>query len=314
MRKKINLPESVLEFNNYLLNIKGKSLNTVNGYNVDLKMFFSFYKLHKEKKSLDTISDINITKISIEDIRKITLGELYDFINYLVKKGNCANTRNRKIATLKSYFRFLKKKKYIEENIAEDLEKAKIAKRKPICLNIEQIQQVFNSLDKNNKNYYRDKCILSILFNTGVRVGELRNIKIFDINNNKLRVVGKGDKEREIYLNRKCINDINEYLDIRKKFEIKKEAEEFLLISEPGCHLSKSMIEFIVKKHYKLAGLENEGFVTHSARHSVGTSIYHKTNSILAVAEVLGHEDVNTSRIYVTLEEDKMNDIMENIY
>lgn len=314
MRKKINLPESVLEFNDYLLNIKGKSIKTVNGYNLDLKIFFSFYKLHKEKKSTDDISNVNITKTSIEDIQKITLDDLYSFIDYLVKKGNCANTRNRKTATLKSYFRFLKKKKYIKENVTEDLETAKLPRRKPICLNVEQIQQVFNSIDKNNKNYYRDKCILSILFNTGVRVGELRNIKILDINNNKLRVIGKGNKEREIYLNKKCINDINEYLNIRKNQKIDKSAEEFLLLNEHGRHLSTNMIEFIVKKHYELAGLGNEGFVTHSARHSVGTSIYHKTNSILAVAEVLGHENINTSRIYVTLEEEKMNDIMENIY
>ncbi|WP_252241613.1 tyrosine-type recombinase/integrase [Clostridium sp. ZBS18] len=311
MRKKINLPESVLEFNDYLLNIKGKSIKTVNGYNLDLKMFFSFYKLYKEKKSTDDISNVNITKISIEDIQKITLDDLYSFIDFLVKKKNCANTRNRKIATLKSYFRFLLKKKYIQENIAEDLETAKIPKKEVLAPTPNEVEKIFNSLNKDSKFYIRNKAMLSVLAYAGLRVEECSNLTLNDVDLVNEQVIvrdGKGNKDRIIYMSNSLLDSLNEYFDtIDNK-------DKFLWIGEHGKKLSKETIMSIVKTAIINAGLKDKGYTTHSLRKYFATEFYKASGyNILLTSEMLGHSSIETTRKYLKVNENDIRKIMINM-
>ncbi|OSA95744.1 UNVERIFIED_ORG: hypothetical protein B2H93_04800 [Clostridium botulinum] len=308
MRKKINLPDSVLEFNNYLSNIKGKSSNTVEGYNVDLKMFFSFYKLHREKKSLDAIVNVDIRKISIEDVQKITLDDLYSFIDYLVEKGNCANTRNRKIATLKSYFLFLKKKKYVEENITEDLEKAKVPKKEVLVPTDEEVEKIFNSLDSENKLYVRNKAILTVLAYSGLRAEECSNLKLNDIDMKDKKIIvqhGKGAKDRILFMNDIIYNNLTDYLKQRKN------DNEYLWINEHGNDLKKEMIQKIVKDCVKKAGLSEKGYSTHNLRKYFATRLYKiSNNNILLTSKALGHSSIEVTQKYLGIKLEDLREIM----
>ncbi|MBY6838779.1 tyrosine-type recombinase/integrase [Clostridium botulinum] len=308
MRKKINLPESVLEFNDYLLNIKGKSIKTVNGYNLDLKMFFSFYKLHKEKKSTDDISNVNITKISINDIQKINLDDLYEFINYLVKKKNCANTRNRKIATLKSYFRFLLKKKYIQENIAEDLETAKIPTKEVLVPTDEEVEKIFNSLDGGSKLYIRNKAILTVLAYSGLRAEECSNLKLIDVDMEDKKIIvknGKGAKDRILFMNDIIYSNLVEYLEKRNN------ENEYLWINENGKNLKKDMIQRIVKDCVDKAELRDKGYSTHNLRKYFATRLYKiSNNNILLTSKALGHSSIEVTQKYLGIKLDDLREIM----
>lgn len=297
-----NLPQSAIDFLEQL-HTNNKAKTTIKGYSSDLGTFFTFLKDYKKKE-----------EITNRMIKALKLDDLNKFINYSKNKlGNKEYARARKVACLKSYFKYLKKEKFININIAEDLDTPKIGKKIPIAFTDEQVEKIYNALDREDLLYFRNKCIVTLLFNTGVRVSELVNIKLNDIQNNKLLVLRKGNKEDCIFLNKKSIEAIKEYMEYRIVDDIQEEHRQFLFISNFKKCISKGSVENIMKKLYKKAGLIDKKYVTHTTRHTVGTNVYKKTKDILAVAEVLGHENVNTSRIYITMDEERMMNIMEDL-
>lgn len=305
-----DLPPILNDFLGYLYTVKGKSINTISGYKVDLRLFFKYIKKHK-KNLKDDIEDIQITDIDESFINSIRLGDLYSFINYVtLKRDNSTYARARKTASIKSFFNYLETKvKVIKDNPARELESPKIDKRHPVYLTLEQSKQLLSIVDGRNKA--RDYAILVLFLNCGLRLSELVSIDISRIKGDTLTVIGKGNKERTVYLNTACIKAIENYLAVRPKDGvIDKDA---LFLSERKKRINKLTVEVLVKKFIKKAGLFDEKYTPHKLRHTAATLMYKYGNvDIRALQQILGHESVSTTQIYTHIDDQKLREAVKS--
>lgn len=312
-----NLPESAIDFLNYLETIKGKSINTISGYEIDLSLFFRFLKVYKGLVQNDNIEfeEINIKDIDNDFVRNIKLTDLYAFLSYAEKqRDNGYHARARKVATLRAYFKFLQNKaKIIDYNPALELEAPKINKRNPIYLTLDESLKLLNSLDTTDKNYYRDYCILTLFLNCGMRLSELCNIKINKIKGDTLTIIGKGDKERTVYLNEACLKAINNYMKVRDTSKCKGDAKEFLLLSSRYQPINKRTVELLVKKYIQKAGFDYNKYTPHKLRHTAATLMYkHGNVDIRSLQSILGHENISTTQIYTHVDDEILRDAVKS--
>lgn len=312
-----NLPESVCDFLNYLETIKGKSVNTIKGYEIDLTLFFRFLKIYKGLIICDSLefSEIDIRDIDNRFIRNIKLTDIYAFLSFVEKqRGNGSYARARKVATLKSYFRFLHgKAKIIDDNPTMELESPKINKRHPIYLTLEESLNLLNSLEKNNKNYYRDYCILTLFLNCGMRLSELCGIRLDKIKGDTLTIIGKGNKERTVYLNEACLKAIDNYLKVRDISKCIGSDKEYLLISSHFKPINKRTVELLVKKHVFNSGLQDGKYTPHKLRHTAATLMYkHGNVDIRSLQSILGHENISTTQIYTHVDDEILRDAVKS--
>lgn len=312
-----NLPESVVDFLNYLETIKGKSPNTIKGYEIDLTLFFRFLKIYKGLVTDDSLdfSEIDIRDIDNSFVKKIKLTDLYAFLSFAEKqRENGSYARARKVAALKSYFKFLNgKAKIIDDNPTLELESPKINKRHPVYLSLDESVNLLSSLDKDNKNYYRDYCILTLFLNCGMRLSELCSIKLDKIKGDTLTIIGKGDKERTVYLNEACLKAIDNYLAVRDTSKCTPEDKEYLLLSSRFKPINKRTVELLVKKHIFNSGLSNEKYTPHKLRHTAATLMYkHGNVDIRSLQSILGHENISTTQIYTHVDEEILRDAVNS--
>lgn len=312
-----NLPESAIDFLNYLETIKGKSINTISGYEIDLSLFFRFLKVYKGLVQNDNIEfeEINIKDIDNDFVRNIKLTDLYAFLSYAEKqRDNGYHARARKVATLRAYFKFLQNKaKIIDYNPALELEAPKINKRNPIYLTLDESLKLLNSLDTTDKNYYRDYCILTLFLNCGMRLSELCNIKINKIKGDTLTIIGKGNKERTVYLNEACLKAINNYMKVRDTSKCKGDAKEFLLLSSRYQPINKRTVELLVKKYIQKAGFDYNKYTPHKLRHTAATLMYkHGNVDIRSLQSILGHENISTTQIYTHVDDEILRDAVKS--
>ncbi len=310
-------PKRVIEFLNYLENVKGKSLNTVKGYSVDLGLFFKFLKVYKGLENnieLEKIEEVEISDLGDNFIKDITLSDIYAFLAFLEKvRNNSAYARARKVATLKSFFKFLNSKiKLIDENPTVELESPKINKRHPVYLTLDQSITVLNSMDKANKNYYRDYCILTLFLNCGMRLSELCNIEIEKIKGDTLTIIGKGNKERTVYLNEASIAAIENYLKNRNDSKATEEAKKYLFLSNKYRPINKRSVEILVKKHIENAGFKDQKYTPHKLRHTAATLMYKYGNvDIRSLQNILGHENISTTQIYTHVDDETLREAVK---
>lgn len=310
-------PKRVIEFLNYLENVKGKSLNTIKGYSVDLGLFFKFLKVYKGLENnieLEKIEEVEISDLGDNFIKDITLSDIYAFLAFLEKvRNNSAYARARKVATLKSFFKFLNSKiKLIDENPTVELESPKINKRHPVYLTLDQSITVLNSMDKGNKNYYRDYCILTLFLNCGMRLSELCNIEIEKIKGDTLTIIGKGNKERTVYLNEASIAAIENYLKNRNDSKATEEAKKYLFLSSKYRPINKRSVEILVKKHIENAGFKDQKYTPHKLRHTAATLMYKYGNvDIRSLQNILGHENISTTQIYTHVDDETLREAVK---
>ncbi len=312
-----DLPQLVIDFLNYLETIKGKSSNTISGYKIDLQLFFRFMKVYKDNLndlSLE-LEEINISDVDEKFINTIKLTDIYAFLSFVEKeRNNSTYARARKVATLKSFYKFLYgKAKVIIDNPTLELESPKISKRHPVYLTLEQSLQLLSSLDKSNLNYYRDYCILTLFLNCGLRLSELCSIEINKIKNDTLTIVGKGNKERTIYLNDACIKAINDYLSKRDNSKVPEENKKYLFLSNRNKPINKRTVELLVKKHINTAELLDDNYTPHKLRHTAATLMYkHGNVDIRSLQNILGHENISTTQIYTHIDDDKLREAVRS--
>ncbi|MEY7999988.1 tyrosine recombinase XerC [Clostridium sp. Mt-5] len=308
------LPKCLNDFLNYLGTIRGKSKNTLSGYKVDLTMFFRFLKLYKGiiKENYE-FKKINISDIDEDFIKQINLSDLFAFISFAENyRNNGSYTRARKVASLKSFFKYLNNKaKVINENPAMELESPKISKRNPIYLSLVESKALLKAVDGKFKE--RDYCIITFFLNCGMRLSELCSINISNIKDDTLTVVGKGNKERTIYLNRACMKALSNYLTERNSHYNKIKDKDALFISRNYIRINKRTVELMLKKYLKNAGLDSEKYTPHKLRHTAATLMYKYGNvDIRSLQKILGHENVSTTQIYTHVDDEKLREAVKS--
>ena len=295
------IPYILSDFLDYLSAVKGKSKNTIKEYRLDLINFFKFILKRKSLK-------ISLHEIDLELVKNISLSDMYAYMNFIKNERlNGSNARSRKTSSLRTFFNYLTNKlKVIDVNIALELESPKIPKRNPIYLNLNESYKLLNNISIDEKFYYRDYCIVVIFLNCALRLSELCsiNIKNIDWDNKTLSVIGKGDKERTIYLNNMVLDSIKEYLNDRNSLKIKEEHKDALFISSKGNRLCNRSVQLIIKKYTKDF---DKKITPHKLRHTSATLMFkHGKIDIRTLQKVLGHENIATTQIYTHVDDDSV--------
>ena len=290
----------VKQYAMYLRNVRGLAAKTVSEYCKDLRTFFRFLKLDRGlvDPSME-LQDIPVSDVDLEFIRSISTYEIFAFLNYTAdERSNMASTRQRKTTTLRSFFQYLSvHEKLLDHNPAENLVSPKKAKTLPHFLSLEQSIELLRAVDGPNAE--RDRCILTIFLNCGLRLSELVAINLSDVvrNNNTLRVLGKGNKERIVYLNQACQDAIAAYLAVRPKDGVKD--RNALFLSNRKTRLKPISVEVMVKKYLEKIGLSGPGYSVHKLRHTAATLMYRYGNvDIRVLQDILGHANLGTTEIY----------------
>lgn len=295
-------PQILKEYLFYQETVRARSAKTVNEYFIDLRTFFRYLKIRRGLVSSDTeFDEIKIYDVTLDLLKTVTLIDAYEYMNYLVRdRNNKVAARARKCSSLKGYFKFLSSnRKYLEKNPVEDLEMPKKPKTLPKYLTLEQSIELLNAVDGDNKE--RDYAIITLFLNCGLRVSEMAGLNYTDIRtDNTMRVVGKGNKERVIYLNKACLTAINDYMKVRPVDDVKD--KKALFISRNHNRMSVKTIQAMVYKYLAKIGLDAQGYSCHKLRHTAATLMYQYGDvDVRVLKEVLGHENLGTTEIYTHL-------------
>lgn len=285
----------------YMLTIKGRSRLTVEGYYIDLRTFLRFLHLQKGLVPRDTpLEDIDISDSSLELVGSAQLSDVYEFLNYVFsEKSNNANTRARKVSAIRGLYKYLTNNvRLLASNPVENLELPATKKALPAYLTLEQCYELLGALDPADPHYRRDSCMVTLFLNCGMRLSEMSGLNVSSYRDNTLRVLGKGNKERILYLNDACMDALNDYLAERKEYK-KIVDQEALFLNRQGERLGQRRIQQIITGLLEKAGLSNMGFSTHKLRHTAATMMYQYGDvDVKVLQEILGHEHLNTTEIY----------------
>ena len=321
MDYRFEAPDILRDFLVYHETIKGHSKKTVDEYFLDLRTFFRFLKRQKvSTESKKEIEEIDIKDVDLDFVRNVTLSDVYGYLAFLARDrernarsrktqyGLSATSRARKIATIRSFFKYLTlKTKQLDVNPVAELDSPKTLKTLPRFLSLEESTKLLMSVDGPNRD--RDFCILTLFLNCGLRISELAGLDIGDINADSIRVLGKGGKERIVYINDACADAINDYLLIRR--DIKALDTRAFFLSSRRRRISTSSVHYLVKRHLLAAGLDTSKYSSHKLRHTAATLMLKNGVDVRTLQELLGHEHLNTTQIYTHVESDSLRDAAE---
>ena len=312
MKRYTDCPQILRDFLAYHETIKGQSQLTISEYYLDLRMFLRFVKLMRNDMPINTrLEDIPIRDVDIVFIRSITTSDVFDFLSYLSADrvinedsaspdyGISAGSRARKLSSIKSFYKYLTvRTKQLQDNPVADLEYPKLRKSLPRYLKMDQAAALLQSVEGVNQR--RDYAILMLFLNCGIRRSELVGLNISDVYEDRIRVVGKGNKERFVYFGNACRKAIDAYLIERNKKILSD--NRALFGSRDGNRISVTAVHRLVKKHLLAAGLDASQFSAHKLRHTAATMMLSGGVDVKTVQEVLGHENLNTTQIYTHIE------------
>ena len=303
-------PPIIREFLGYIGTIKGKSPKTVEEYYLDLRTFFRYIKKSRGLVPADTdFEQIDISDITLELVQTISLTQVFEYMNFLSsERKNGAATRSRKVSSLRSFFRYLTNKTgKLKFNPVEELETPKLKKSLPKFLTLEQCMELLTKVE--GKTRERDYCILVLFLNCGMRLSELVGLDLNDIHlpSSTVKITGKGNKERMVYLNEACVEAIKKYIAVRPKDGlIDKNA---LFISGQRKRISPKTVQYLVKKYLSEIDLGGPGYSVHKLRHTAATLMYqHGHVDIRVLKDILGHENLGTTEIYTHISNEQMAD------
>lgn len=301
-------PQVLREFLSYHETIKGQSPQTISEYYLDLRMFLRFMKLIKNEMPYTTdLETISIRDIDLKFIKTITITDIFDFLSYLAndrendydENGIGAAARARKLSAIKSFYKYLTvRTKQLTENPVKEIEYPKIRKSLPKYLTLEESRRLLSSVEGVNAK--RDYAILMLFLNCGIRRSELVGLNLSDVYEDRIRVTGKGNKERIVYFGSACKQAIDDYLVERNKKVLSD--NRALFGSRDNNRMSVTAVHRLVKKHMLAAGLDPNHFSAHKLRHTAATLMISNGVDIKTVQEVLGHEHLNTTEIYTHIE------------
>lgn len=314
--KEIIQPILITDYLNYLKSIRGLSSNTIKEYSYDLNLLIRFMivrkiyygnivKFNKEFND-DEINSI----INPSFFETLTLQDFYSYLSYLDnEKNDAASTRSRKISAIKSFYKYLYSEiEVINSNVSEKLTNPKISQRQPVYLTLTETERLLDTIN-NEKNDFlrsRDLAIVFTFLTTGMRLSELVSIDITDIVNDHFNIIGKGNKERTVYLTDNCLKLIYSYILVRAKYIGDKDIDA-LFISTRKKRISNRAVQSTIDKYLKKAGFDTSIYSTHKLRHTAATLMYKYGNvDIRALKDILGHSNVSTTQIYTHLDDDDL--------
>ncbi len=311
-------PQILKDFLIYHETIKGHSKATVDEYFLDLRTFFRYLKIQRGLVPRNTpIEDISIMDVDLSFVGKVTLNEVYDYLSFLARDrvinpnsrykeyGLSATTRARKIASIRSLYKYLTlKTKQLDTNPVADLDSPKAPKTLPRYLTLEESKLLLSSIDGVNKE--RDYCIICIFLNCGLRISEIVGLNVSDIHGDNLRVTGKGNKQRVVYLNDSTSEAINKWLDVRSR--LVSEFEPALFVSNRRTRIARDTVHVMVKKSLQKAGLDSTHYSSHKLRHTAATLMLQSGVDLRTLQEVLGHEHLNTTQIYTHVDNTQLRE------
>ena len=299
-------PPILRDFLVYHETIQGHSRRTVDEYYLDLRNFFRFLKQNKNlvPKGI-SLDDISIADADLSLVRDVTLTDIYSYMNYLSRERGLNNTsRARKVATIRSFYKYLTNKaKLLESNPVQDLDSPRLRKTLPKYLNLEESLDLLNSVD--GKNSSRDYCILTLFLNCGLRISELVGLNKTDVRGDQLRVLGKGNKERMLYLNDACQRALEDWITERDSLTLVDQNALFVTLQNRR-RISTAAVHKLVKKHLAAAGLDSTQYSSHKLRHTAATLMLQNGVDVRTLQEVLGHDHLNTTQIYTHVDNDDL--------
>ena len=311
-------PRVLRDFLTYISTIQGKSAKTAHEYYLDLRLFFRVLKRNKGLVS----KELPLDKIPIEDVdaaflAEVTLSDVYDYLEYMSGErptqqnstatdfGLSGNSRARKVSAIRAFFRYLTDKKHIlENNPVSNLESPTIRKTLPVYLTAEDSIRLLESVQGEYAE--RDYCILTIFLNCGLRVSELVGLNLSDFQGDTVRVLGKGNKERTVYLNDACRAALERYLP--KRITPHDKDKNALFISRNRNRINAQTVKWLVKKHLGQAGLDTQKYSAHKLRHTAATLMYQNGVDIRTLQNLLGHTSVSTTMIYTHIEDSSLRE------
>lgn len=305
-------PQILRDFLAYHETVKAHSKRTVDEYFLDLRNFFRYIKQSRSPMLSDkSLDEIDIMDVDLDFIAGVTLTDIYGYMTYLSRDriqhqnsrnseyGLNAASRARKIATIRSFYNYLTNKVHLlRENPVKDLDSPKLKKSLPKYLTLDESVKLLESVD--GKNQDRDYCILTLFLNCGLRISELVALDLHDIQGDTLRVLGKGNKVRILYLNDACQDAISRYLSVRRS--VAGRDAKALFLSSQNERIRRSTVHAMVKKRLAAAGIDSTEYSSHKLRHTAATLMLQNGVDVRAVQEVLGHDHLNTTQIYTHID------------
>ena len=312
MQKFSDCPQILRDFLMYHENIKGQSPKTISEYHLDLRMFLRFMVLMRNDMPIDSrLDDIPIKQVDLDFVSRITTSEVFDFLSYLASERNptpdlpsaqlgiSAASRARKLSSIKSFFKYLTiRTRQLTNNPVADMEYPKLRKSLPKYLTFEESSALLKAV--SGANAKRDYAILMLFLNCGLRLSELVGLNLTDVYEDRVRVMGKGNKERIVYFGSPCRKALDAYLVERSNMVLSD--NRALFGSRDHNRISNSAVHRLVKKALLKAGLDATQYSAHKLRHTAATMMLSGGVDVKTVQEVLGHENLNTTQIYTHIE------------
>lgn len=303
---KAEAPKVLRDFLAYHEVIAGHSKKTTNEYFLDLRLFFRFLKVNRGLVSPALpFEEIHMLDVDLPFLRAVTLSEVYDFMAFLSRErptqpssaktayGLGAAARARKVASVRSFFKYMTlKARLLEENPVQELESPRLKKTLPRYLTEQESLRLLESVE--GRHAKRDYAILTLFLNCGLRRSELAGLDVSDVREETVRVLGKGNKERILYLNDACIGAVKGWLAERPDAD----GQKALFLSAQKKRMHENTIHNLVKKHILQAGLDPSRYSAHKLRHTAATLMLSNGVDVRTLQEVLGHEHLNTTQIY----------------
>lgn len=314
-------PLILREYAEYTVVVKGNSEKTVCEYLLDIRTFFRFMitKWDELELSDDEFEKLSIKRINENDVKRITQKNIIEYLMFAgFKRENSATTRMRKLSALRSFFKYAHaKERIIEVDPTADVDAPKKSATLPKYLTVEEAVKLIDTVrnDKESKTRIRDYAIIVLFLNTGMRLSELvgLNMESLDPEITTVKVLGKGSKERVIYLNKAAREALIEYLRQRLDPKHVRTSSNAIFLSGREDRISNKTVQWMVQKYLKMAGLGSKGLSVHKLRHTAATLMYQSGKvDIRVLKDILGHEQLNTTQIYTHVVDRNLEDAVEN--
>lgn len=325
MRHEINVNEFspiIREFASYKTVIQGCSPRTVEEYLLDLRTFFRYLEAKDDRALLadaEEFKKIPVDCVDLDYLRSVTTDQIYDFLLYTdTERENHTSAKARKLSAIKALYKFLVNKRgLLESNPTANIDSPKRKKALPKFLTLEESTYLLEVIanDAASPNRERDYAIVTLFLNCGMRLSELVGVNLPDVDHElrSMRVLGKGNKERIIYLNDACRSALGSYLTLRLSGDMAKTRDKAVFLSSRMQRISVKTVQAMVYKYLEIAGLGARKLSVHKLRHTAATLMYQSGEvDIRVLKDILGHEQLNTTQIYTHVSDRNMEEAMRH--